>query len=189
VKSDPNFSYTPDLIRNVDLYVDVLTSLKWRKKILRFIDIVPVKQMVLTKKGIRINSFQDLKGKVISVQPDSSYHANMMKIEKETGLKFNYYYVDETGDMPEALLIGKADVTFQDSNLCLKLLSKHKELSINMPASKVEYTGWAVRKGNEDFASILEKYILYIRKTGVFEDIWEREFKLSYREYLELIGM
>ncbi len=187
VKTDNSVVYTPDLIKNVDLYVDVITILPWRDELLDFIQITPVKQIVVTRKNGKIDNNEGLKGKKIAMQMASSYATRAQKIEKDLGIKFNFLEVNETGDMPVAVAEGKADVTFQDSDMALLTVSKHKNLTLCYPVTDTQYLGWAVRKGNGALKGLIEKYIKYAKDKGVLDKLFKQRYGMTLIEYLKLI--
>jgi len=178
----------PDLIKEVDLYVDTITSLPWRVKLLRLINTIPTKQMILTRKGEEIKSLQELKGKVISVQPETSYATRLKELEKELNTKFKYLFVKKTHDTSDAVSQKKADALLKDSNGAMKLIKEYDNLSISIPASKVQYLAWAVKKDNEILASVIEKYLDYSRKSGLMGKFWLTDYAITLTEYNKLLG-
>lgn len=187
VKTNPDFSYTPDLFNEVDIYCDVISVLPWREKLFKFIDIVPVKQMTLTRKGEELNSLDELTEKVIALKPDTSYESRLWEIEKELDVKFDYYYVEGTRDQQKAVSEGFADVSIQDSNIAMNELKQYDNLSVSIPVADVQKQGWGVLHENIELASILEKYIRYAKETGVMDELWNDEYGITLLEYLKLI--
>ncbi len=187
VKTDDSIVYNPDLINKVDLYVDVITILPWRSRLLNFIRVTPVKQIVVTRKGEKIQNNDELKGKKIAMQMASSYATRVQKIEKELGAKFNFIEVKETGDMPVAVANKKADVTVQDSDMALMMAKKLKNLTLCYPITDTQYVGWAVKKNNQAMRSLIEKYINNARNTGKLDELFKGQYGMTLIEYLRLI--
>jgi len=136
VKTNPDFSYTPDLFNEVDIYCDVISVLPWREKLFKFIEIVPVRQMTITRKGEELNSLDELTDKVIALMPDTSYESRLWEIEKELNIKFTYYFVEGTRDQQKAVSEGIADVSIQDSNIAMNELKRYENLSISIPVAE-----------------------------------------------------
>jgi len=171
----------------VDLFIDNLTLLPWREKLLAFVKVIPVKQMLLSRKGEEIKSLDELKGKKISVKPSTSYAGSFEKLETKLNTKFNIVKVKTTGDMPKFVSEKRADITVQDSHRCIKMVQKYKNLNINMAITEVEYTGWATKKDNTLLVSIVNKFIDYMQKSGKIDKYWKKEYNISFSDYLEII--
>jgi len=188
VKTDKNYSYTPDLIEKVDIYVDSITILPWREKLLRFIKTIPTIQLVVTRKGEEIKTLSGLKEKVISVMPQTSHAARLKQIELKLGAKFKYFETATSALMMDAVVNKKADITLWDSNQVIYLLKREKHLSVSIPASEIQHLAWAVKKSNETLASILEKYLEYAEKSGLMNKLWLTNYDISLKEYKKLLG-
>jgi len=187
-KTEINYSYTPDLIKEVDLYVDSITILPWREKLLRFVKIIPTMQLIITRKGEKIKTLEELKGKLIAVTPQTSYAERLKEIEIQLNTKFKYFETATTDLMMEAVANKKADLTLRDSNRVIYLIKSGKQLSVNIPASEVQYLAWALKKDDETLASILEKYIEYAEKNGIMNKFWVTNYEISLQEYKKLLG-
>lgn len=187
IKTNPNYVYTPDLFSEVDIYCDVITVLPWREKLIRFIKIVPVRQIAITRTGEELETLNDLYGKEIALKPDTSYESRLHEIENELNLHFIYYYVDATSDQQKAVSEGLADVSIQDSNLAIKEIRKYDNLSMSIPITEIQEQGWGVSREAELLESILNKYIQYAKRTGIMDKLWEDEYEITLFEYLKLL--
>jgi ABC-type amino acid transport substrate-binding protein len=178
----------PDLLRSVDLYADILTILPERERMLRFVRTIPVKQMLITRKGDELRSISALQGKFISIQPQSSYAVRLRSIETDLDATFKYIEVTETADMVKSVVESRADVTAQDSILCLSLLKRYENLAVAMPISDMQFLGWALDRENLLLASLVRKYIDYTQESGFWERLWREEYGITYLDYIDLIG-
>jgi membrane-bound lytic murein transglycosylase MltF len=190
IKTDPDFTYTPDLINKVDFYADNITIIPWRKKILTFVETVPVRQMLMTRKGEEIRKIEQLIGKKIASDPLSSFAVTFNRLEKKLSSNLNRpvvfdYFETRLLDMVKAVVDGRADVTIRDSNVSILTTDKYPELSISMAVSDKQMLGWAIKKNNKEMAGILKKFINYSHKTGLFDKFWQEEYNISYIEYIK----
>ncbi len=187
VKTDPNIVYSPDLLEDVDVYVDTLTQLPWREKLMDFIGFTPIRELVINNKSVEINSIYDLDGKTVAVQGVSSYMTTFSEIEKAHGIEMNYVYTDTILEAIDTVNNNKADLTIMDSNRAF-LEAKHFEnIEIGIPITDVKYVGWAVSKDSKILKSILRKYIDVLIDEGLINELWLGDYEISFYEYYTLI--
>ena len=187
VKTDGNFSYTPDLINQVDMYVDTITIIPWRQKLLRMIKIIPTRIMIITRKGEEINELKELGDKSISILKNSSYEVRIREIQKELGINPKIVFADDTPADTLLVVNGFADVSLLDANRVIKSIGKYYNLNVSLPASDIQYLSWAVNKNNRILSSILEKYIASARKSGLMNRLWYDHFGITLEEYYDLL--
>jgi len=187
VKTDPELSYSPDLFKEVDVYMDAITEMPWRAKLMRFIHIIPTRQVIITRTGEEITELEDIIGRKISLVKHTSQEDKFKEIGAGLGVEFEYYYVDEIIDMSKAVSEGLADVSAHDSDRAILEIGEFGNLSISRIISDMEHLSWAVERDNEVLASILEKYIDYLKGTEVFNKTWYEEYKVDLLDYLKLL--
>ena len=188
VLTDPDFRYTPDLLKTHDFYAGTFTPLPWREKILDFIPVYLTRLIFISRQGEEIDRIADLEDKRIAIIPNTSYQswfetleginpADLIYVESRTGL-----------EAIEMVSAGEADVTISDANLAIVQVRNFGNLNVTTAASRVDELAWAVAEGSELMRSILEKYIDWIKADGSFEEFWTGYYGISSVEYLELIG-
>ncbi len=187
VFTDPTYSYTPDLIKEVDVYADTLTILPWREKLLRFIEIAPTRIMLITRKGDEINAIQELDGKKVATVFETSYYTKLREIEKDYDISLEFSLVEDSELIFDYVAEGKADFSARDANLTILHLKNYKNLNVSMPISGIQIIGWAVGKDNEILESILRKYIEYAKTSGLIDQYWREVYGISMEEYHHLI--
>jgi len=188
IKTNPNFTYIPDLLKDVDIYTDNITHLPWRQLIFNQIDIVPAKAVFVFHSDATINRIEELDGKTIAINRDTSFESILQDIIKEYDIKVEI--IDITRDLEgyDAVQNKDADATMIDSDLGLLLLQDYDNLVISFSASEISTLGWAVKKEDEVLASILSKYIDATKQNGRFEQYWNKTYDISYIEYLRLLS-
>ena len=174
---------------DVDLYADIITILPDREEVVRFIPLIPVRQIIIHRRGADFHSLSELENAGIAMVRGSSYEAEMQSIAEEIGIETRMYYVATTADMVPAIAEGAADATLQDSVLGFDILREHPQLVLGRPVGKMQMLGWAVAKNDPGAADLIASYIRYIRETGFWEGLWRESFGIGYLDYLTLIGI
>jgi len=189
VVTDPSISYTPDLFNEVDLYCDSLTVLPWREKLLKYVPLIDVMELVVSRSENVSKSITDLNGKRIAIEKGSSYDTTMKMLEKEHGLTVEYVYTLTQSESIEAVASGEVYAVILDSNLAIGEVNTSDSLVINLGVSNIAPVGWAVQKDNVLFASILSKYIRYSKVSDLFNVFWFEEYGFTYFEYVEVLNI
>lgn len=187
LQSNPERRYTPTLLKEVDLYCEYMTILPWREKLFTMVPIFPVKQMLIKRNNVTINSLYDLDNKNIGIFPNTSYHQRLLEIEQQENLHFNYIFAEDENDQNLLVSKGEADCSVQDSIIALRDITHYDNLEIVFPISDLQFYGWAVRFEQAPLASILTKYVNYAKASGEFDRIWRTEYGITHLEYLKLI--
>lgn len=186
IKTDPAFSYVPDLLQEVDLYVGTISPLEWRRKFLAFIGIYPTKLVYVTRDNFPKVEREDLKGSVFSLLPNTTYEGWLKSRFDPEDLTI--LTVDTGDEAVEAVSTGEADITLSDANLALARMADYPEITFYPADDEVDTISWAVEKDNLLLKGILDKTIEYLFRTMVFNDIWIDYYGISFAEYLELIS-
>ena len=164
-----------------------LTVTEWRKKLIRFIEIAPNRQILVTKKEININSLKELNGKKFVTVRYTTMENSMKEIEKKCGIKVEYIYTDKLIEMEKMVEEGKADFTIDDAISAVMYIKSSEKIKINFPVSGMEYIGWGVSKKNREFASIFSKCIKKLEKNGKISKEWARFYGIGMSEYKKMI--
>ncbi len=187
VKSDPDYSYVPSLIEQVDLYLDGITSLPWREKMFDIIKFVPSRQMIVTRKDTSLPHISDLNNKVCVMVKNTSMELNLEQVKLRNKIDFSYYYVSDFDEMDKAVSEGLSDFTVYDSDRAFAALKNYKNLTISNAISQPEVMGWAVNKNNKVFKKILEKYLKYALENEILDKYWGISYGVSFVEYLNIL--
>ncbi len=187
-KTDPSYSYTPDLLRRSDLYVGTLSPLPWRGKFLRFVPLFPTTLVYIARPGVKAESPADLRGLRLSLLPNTTYETWLKEREAGLGARFDYVLVDTGRAAVEALAAGRADATISDANLALARLREFKGLSMSPASREVDTISWAVAREDEALGSLLDAWVDAMKASGAFESIWLEYYGVSFAEYLGLIA-
>ncbi|MBN2122887.1 MAG: transporter substrate-binding domain-containing protein [Deltaproteobacteria bacterium] len=185
VRTDRDFVYTPDLIKEVDIYVDAFTLYPWREKILGLIKLFPIKTMAVTRKGEELADIEGLCKRTLAVQPQSTYADTFREIEKKLGTTFAYLEVETFFDGLEAVSEGRADVTCMDSHDAW--IVRYENLTLSIPLSDIQHICWMVKKDNVLLSSVIKKFFFYTQESGLFDRYWVEAYKIPFYRYLKII--
>lgn len=188
VKVNNNFFYTPDLIKDVHIYTDNITILPWREKLVDFISIHPIREVLIHKKDLIINDTSDLDGLRAALMLESSSNLTLAEIAAKNGYTFHIETVEESNDRIKYVENGLADFTVLDINRAVIEVEDYDNLKVGIPISEVEHIGWAVKKDNKVLASILSKYFQYIKESGAFDDVWSEYYPIDFMAYMKLLS-
>ncbi len=190
VFSNPEYTYKPDLFNQVDLYVSYITILPWRQQIFNFIDLIPTTIILVNRKGDEIVDFKDLDGKRAVVTKGSNAVGIFEKIEKEYNIELKYVYSEEVGTMYNQYIEeNRADIAARDANVAIFDFKDYKNISTSLTLGNIQTLAWATSKDNPVLASILIKYLDFLRNTGKFNEFWLENYSISINEYIGLLGV
>lgn len=189
VKSDPNYSYVPTLIENVDIYLDGITSLPWREKMFDIVKFVPSRQLIIVRKDSKQRNISDLDGRICAMVRNTSMEQNLRLISRKHNIDFTFVYTNSFENMEQLVADGQADFTVFDSDRGYAALKRHSTLTIAWPISDIQLMGWGIDKKNRVLKSILEKYIEYAQQAAILDKYWEVHYGVSFISYLRIMNI
>lgn len=189
VQIDPNYTYVPALIENVDLYIDGLTALPWREKMFDIIKYIPSRQMLITRVDNKYIQMSELSNKSCVMVSNTSMERNLEIIKNVYDIDFTCIEVDDFDNMDSMVSEGKVDFTVYDSDRAFLALNNYKNLTISLPISELQLMGWAINKNNRILKNILEKYIRYAQENSILDKYWQRSYGVTFVEYLKVLNL
>lgn len=189
VIEDQNIVYKPDIFETSDLIADNLSPLEWRKKLMSFVNIIPVSIVVMTSDDRIVSEQEDLSGLTAAIEANTSYNHVLKTLSLAENLNIGVVYV-ENGDVAvQYVLSGYADFTVKDSNAALFTAKNEEQINVSIAISEPEYIGWALPRDDETLKSIVEKYIEYALSSGELDAIWQEEYGVTLVDYSEILGI
>ncbi len=187
VRLDTTIEYKPDLLNDVDVYVDTLTQLSWREKLMDFIGFTPIRELVIHQPNVDIDNIYDMNGKTVAVQSVSSYMSTLLELEKTYNIDIEYVYTDTIFDSLTLVDDEKVDFTIMDSNRAFLEAKKFNNIEVGIPVTDVKFVGWAVARDTPELKSILTKYMDALIDKGIINELWLTDYEISFYEYYTLI--
>lgn len=188
-KVDPNYSYVPSLIEDVDLYIDGITALPWREKMFDIIKYVPSRQMLISRVENKPKHISDLNNKSCVMVSNTSMAKNLERIKSIHNINFDCITIIDFDLMDKMVSEGQADFTVYDSDRAFAALNNYSNLTILWPISEIEFMGWAINKKNKVFKSILEKYIKYAQENSILDEYWKLSYGVTFVEYVKILNL
>ena len=188
-KVDPNYSYVPSLIEDVDLYLDGITAVFWREQMFDIVKYVPSRQMLISRVDNQPRKISELNNKSCVMVNNTSMERNLEKIKNVHFIGFNCITVNDFDTMDAMVSEGEVDFTVYDSDRAFSALDNYKNLTILWPISELQLMGWAINKKNKIFKGILEKYIKYAEENGILDKYWKRSYGVTFVEYLKVLNL
>ncbi|MGH3098504.1 MAG: ABC transporter substrate-binding protein [Streptosporangiales bacterium] len=152
-----------------------MTITKQRAKVVDFTKpYVEVKQSLLVKKSSSINSLEDLKGKDLGAQLDTTGKIYAKRHEK----KYGYTIVDfeDFGLLSAAVLTGKVDASIADSGILKYYVKHHQDTEIGAQYATGDTLGMAVKQGDKAMLNELNKVLDKAKKDGTYAHLYKKWF-------------
>lgn len=122
-----------------------------------------VREVVIGRKGVALESRRDLRGQRVAAFGGSSFQETLERIQAER-YQEPFEIVTADGNSEEALLDGVADGTYDftvlDSNTAIALLPGREDLEIALTLPEVRPVAWAVRLGDQALLANLNRYLI-----------------------------
>jgi len=181
--------YTPDIFTNADIIVDGLGTSEWRRRIIRLVPTIPDKDVIVTRKDIELSTLEEIADYRVAIVPLTIYGSSIKRVEEALGLHFNFVEFSDTPDLCRAVSEGEADVTAIAGFGAIIETNKYDNLKIAFPLGIVDYdhSHWAVSKESEVLAVILEKYIEYAKRSGIYDTVFKDSLGITYNDFKAII--
>ncbi|MGL1891474.1 MAG: transporter substrate-binding domain-containing protein [Spirochaetaceae bacterium] len=187
LKTDPSYTYVPDIFKTTDLCTGFLTILPWRLQIMEMISYLPVRQMLISRGDNPIRQFSDLKGKTIGYGSGTSYEDTMIKLNEKQNNSFSLESFAFEENLLHEVSEGNIDGTVIDLQYLLLSLKNYPNLVAELPAADSEYVSWGVQKGNTLLAGLVQKFLKYAHETGIIERLFRKQYTVGLEDYYSLI--
>jgi ABC-type amino acid transport substrate-binding protein len=188
VETNPELSYTPDLLKSVDLYIGPFSILPWRERLMTMVPLYPMQNFLAGRPGEEIQSMAQLEGKRVVVIKDSMQEGLLQALATQQGLRIRLVLVSPEDDVFTAVLQNRADYTL-DGGL---FFSQHRQqlggLSLSTFASDPVRVGWAMKRQDAELASLVRKYLAKAQENGTFVLWFQENLGTSFQDYLNLLA-
>lgn len=189
LETNPLINYNPDIFKKVDIISSTFTILEWRKKIFDFAETLNSAELLLVdKKSPPIKDFSDLKGKSIAFAKETSFEANMRRINATQNGEIKLVPTNTSNESKELLRADKVFGIILDADEALNYYAESgQKYNIALPISPMTKTAWTVEKGN-NLKKEVEDFFKTIENNGALNDIFKNKFGISYSSYIEKIN-
>jgi membrane-bound lytic murein transglycosylase MltF len=188
-KLDPNYSYVPSLIEDVELYMDGITELPWREKMFNIVTYIPSRQMIVSRVDDKPEQISELNNKTCVMVNNTSMALNLLKLKDDYQIDFNCISITDFDMMDKMVAESKVDFTVYDSDRAFASLKNFDNLTILWPVSEIQMIGWAINKKNKLLKTILDKYISYAQENSILDKHWKRSYGVSFIDYMNILNL
>jgi len=184
---DSNYSYTPDLLKKVDLYVNQFGMIPWRQRLMTMIPLFPTRNQLAGRKGEEVASFADLDGRRFAVIKDSIQQHTLADLAAARGIRLEFVYGNDETDLYRLVAAGRADYLLDASVIFAKNAKYLRGMSLSPFPEDVVMTAWCVKKDDTILASILTKFVAASQKSGIFGRLWSADFGMDFGAYVNAV--
>jgi ligand-binding sensor domain-containing protein/ABC-type amino acid transport substrate-binding protein/serine phosphatase RsbU (regulator of sigma subunit) len=190
VETDSLIAYTPDIFKKVDVICSTFTILEWRKKLFDFAETLNSAELLLVDKETPpIKDFSELAGKTIAFTTETSFEANLNRINKILNGGIKLVPTKTSEESKELLHTGKVYGIVLDADEALNYnVESGQKYNIALPISQMSKTAWTVEKGNNLKKEIVD-FFQTIENNGVLNAIFNNKFGISYSNFVEKISL
>lgn len=128
-----------------------------------------------------VRNIENLSGKTVYVQQNSSHALLLKNLNKEQGLLIRILEVPvETGQLITMVSKGEIEFTLADEDIAFVNKKQLEEIDIETVLSAPEQQAWAVRKGSTELAREITEWLETFSKTRRYAILHDKYFKSSY---------
>lgn len=186
-----------------DLIAFNLTVTKDRKNIVDFTDVINTTKQVLVQRkpekwyqmtldDIEKQLIRDplkLIGKTVVARSSSAYIERLHNLSEEIGGDINIVSSDPEltiEDLIAKVANGEIDYTVSDENIAKLNAAYYRNVDVKTEISLSQRIAWAVRKGSDEFANEVNRWLDSMKRTTDFAVIYKKYFtnRYSYKKLL-----
>ncbi len=142
-------------------------------------------QVLIQRKGKKINSVQELDKKTIYVRKNSSFLKRLEYLEDEIGIDINIKVYEEdplTEDLIELVDQGKIDLTVAHENLARISKDLYDNIDVSLVISFPQKLAFGLRNSSEELKSELDEFLIGYIKSDAFTQLKKRYFDYATSE-------
>lgn len=188
VIGDPEISYVPDLMDEVDIYAAPFGINDWRRKLVSMVPFFPVGVVIIGPEASGIESYEDLDGLSVAVRPGDFQIPLLQSIMEEQNINVEFVKYTDAQETFNILRDGRADITIDGSLFLARTVQELDDMEVSQLTLSLVPVGWAVDPREEPLTALLEKFVAHSLENGDFASVWEREMGINFDYYLDLVS-
>ncbi len=142
-------------------------------------------QVLIQRKGKKINSVQELDKKTVYVRKNSSFQKRLEYLEDEIGIDINIKVYEEdpiTEDLIELVDEGKIDFTVAHENLARISKDLYENIDVSLVLSFPQKLAFGLRNSSVDLKSKLDQFLNEYIRSEAFTQLKRRYFDYAVSE-------
>lgn len=158
-----------------DVAAAAMTITDERAKVMDFSDgYFDANQALLVKKDSGIESLEDLKGKTLGVQANTTGEDYAKKNKDKFGYKIKQY--EDVALEQTAVKTGQIDAGINDNSVLYDFVNKNDDVAVTEEFPTGEQYGIAVKKGNQALLSVINEVLKKAKDDGTYDEIFKKWF-------------
>lgn len=188
LETDTTIKFTPDALKNIDIYCGNVTPMAWRDRLFDFANTLISAELIISKKGSPVlTDISGLKGLKIAMMGGTSFVEHITEINKKIDGGINTIETKTTEEAKNLVAQGKADGVVLDGPEALSFMSEaNGEYFIQIPITQASYLAWVVENGNP-LADEVSHFMEYIKSNSILDKLFEAQFKMKYSDFEDLL--
>jgi ABC-type amino acid transport substrate-binding protein len=188
VQTNTAYTYTPDLLKTVDLYIGPFSISPWRERLMTMVAMYPMRNFLVGERGGELKSLAELDGKRIPVLKDSVQDNTLKNLAKSENLNLKLIYVTSDADVLSLLEAGKVDYVLDGGMVFSQYSSRLKDKSVSPYPEPLIRVGWSLKREDKALTGIVRTFLAQSQNSGLFETEFQRAFGVGFAPYMGLMG-
>lgn len=184
-------TYTPELLADgsCDLYVSNLARLPWREKMMTIVPLFESRMIVLvqSERAGEFPTLEALAGRVVSVQPDSSFHTWVLARNEDIFRDNPLRILEVNPDAPmDDVAAGRADFTLTDADIAVFAMNERPaDIVPVFSIGDVQALGWGMARDNGGLAQAVATFFAAQRADtrSALNQAWVAQLGLTIAEF------
>jgi ABC-type amino acid transport substrate-binding protein len=189
VVTDKSISYTPGLLKEVQMYMGGFGINEWRSRLVKFIPLHPAGLVLFGKNADNITSFSQLDGKVFGASQGSFQEEVIKGLMKQHNIdiKIVGYESSDQNAIFNLIMDGTVDYAIDGSVFIARGMQNLNQLTVSpLPISR-SLVAWAVESNNFVLEGLVRKFIDLSLANRTFHKYWDDAYGIPFEVYLEMV--
>ena len=189
LETDTSISFTPDALKNVDLYCGNVSPLEWRARLFDFAPTLISAEVIVTKDidKYKLLDISDLKGLKIAMMSGTSFIEHMKLINEKLGGSIEIVETKSGEESKKILSEGKVDGIVMDAPEALGFMYENQgKYKIQLPITAASSLVWAIEMGNP-LKNEVSNFMDFIKNNGTLNHIFDLQYGITYVEFESLL--
>ncbi len=184
--TDPDLTYTPDILKKADIICSTFSVTEWRKKLFSFAKTMQSAELLVIDRDEPLpGGFGDLAGKSIAFLGATTFEQHLNEINSSIGGGIQMIPTRSSVETKRLMEEGGLYGIIQDADEALNFIAgSGQRYKIAFPISDITQTAWAVEKNNP-LAQEVENFFKTILSNGVLDELFISRFGITYASYLD----
>ena len=189
LETDTTISFTPDALKDVDLYCGNISPLAWRARLFDFAPTLISAEVIVSSNNGQTEHLDiaDLKGLRIAMMSGTSFIENMKSLNEKLGGSI-ILVETKTGEEAKKLLIaGNVDGIVMDGPEALSFMfDNESKFKISLPITAVSNLTWAIEHGNP-LKNEVSNFMSFIKNNGTLDQLFDLQYRKTYADFEKIL--